>query len=515
MQKRLFRLLIIIVPTCLALVPFAIAGAPSIPVWFTEVASTGVSPEVTEIEAALLSRINSADTSIEVAIYDFNRDHIRDALISAHQRGVQVRVVTDDEARFHINSYVPYYQALESAGISIVDDNREADIMHNKFAVFDSEVLWTGSMNWSDNGVSKNTNNALVITDTTIAQTYLAEFNQMYLDGKFSIHKTEIPTNTFEYNGIDLEVHFSPEGNALDEIVQEVISATESIYFAVFFFTSDELRDALIDAHNRGVTVVGIWDKLGASNAFSDDEFLCEAGIQIKIENWKGKNHHKYLVIDATGANPRTVTGSMNLSNAGDRDNDENTIIIWDASVTTQFKNNWDEMYDSLPEDTACLEEAQPNSTAIYLPVITNPIDPNAEPTPTPTPSPTPTQTPTPEPSANVEIVRIVYDPDGSDVDGELIEITNSGNVSADMTNWIIEDEAGIQFTFPSFTLNPSSSVSVWVKSGSNDAQNLYWGRGSSVWNNNGDSAFLLDEIDGNIIDSCSYEGGQSQANCQ
>ena len=102
MQKRLAKLLFLILPAALSLLPFMTVGAPSIPIWFTEVGATDVSTEVTEIEAALLSRINGAEESINIAIYDFNRDSLRDALIAAHQRGVTVKVITDDEAREHI-----------------------------------------------------------------------------------------------------------------------------------------------------------------------------------------------------------------------------------------------------------------------------------------------------------------------------------------------------------------------------------------------------------------------------
>jgi hypothetical protein len=33
----------------------------------------------------------------------------------------------------------------------------------------------------------------------------------------------------------------------------------------------------------------------------------------------------------------------------------------------------------------------------------------------------------------------------------------------------------------------------VWVKAGTNDAGNLYWGAGSVIWNNTGDCAYLRD----------------------
>src|SRR5690606_18160561 len=103
----------------------------------------------------------------------------------------------------------------------------------------------------------------------------------------------------------------SPTDQVMAEIIAEVQSATESISFAIFYLTFDELRDALIERANAGGDVRGVWDQLGASNAYSDDESLCAAGIPIKIETFAGKMHNKFMVIDANGPDPRVITGSM------------------------------------------------------------------------------------------------------------------------------------------------------------------------------------------------------------
>ena len=61
--------------------PMTAAVAPGPLVYFTDnAASTGTSPDITIMEQALLDQLNAATASIDVAIYDFNRDSIRDAL---------------------------------------------------------------------------------------------------------------------------------------------------------------------------------------------------------------------------------------------------------------------------------------------------------------------------------------------------------------------------------------------------------------------------------------------------
>jgi len=47
--------------------------------------------------------------------------------------------------------YAPYYSALVVAGIPVISDT-VSSIQHNKFAVIDGMITWSGSTNWTDTG---------------------------------------------------------------------------------------------------------------------------------------------------------------------------------------------------------------------------------------------------------------------------------------------------------------------------------------------------------------------------
>jgi hypothetical protein len=87
-------------------------------------------------------------------------------------------------------------------------------------------------------------------------------------------------------------------------------------------------------------------------------------------------------------------------------------------------------------------------------------------------------------------ITNIVYDPPGSDVEGENVIIVNPRTAPLTMTNCTLRDESNHIFTFPSFILAGGAQVRIWTKSGVNDDSNLYWRRRQAVWNNPGDRAF-------------------------
>lgn len=87
----------------------------------------------------------------------------------------------------------------------------------------------------------------------------------------------------------------------------------------------------------------------------------------------------------------------------------------------------------------------------------------------------------------------------------EWVEISNIGNVDAELANWTLKDNTTIHiFTFPTFMFQVGAKLKVHTESGTNTQTDLYWGYKSSIWNNNGDEATLKDKS-GNVVDKYSY----------
>ena len=111
--------------------------------------------------------------------------------------------------------------------------------------------------------------------------------------------------------------------------------------------------------------------------------------------------------------------------------------------------------------------------------------------------------------SADIGIGHIEYDAPGNDhenLNGEWVEVTNNGTVAQAMGGWVLKDEsASHRYRFPSsFTLGPGTSVRVFTGCGPDSATELHWCNGGAVWNNDGDTAFVLDP-NGNIVAQKSY----------
>ena len=110
------------------------------------------------------------------------------------------------------------------------------------------------------------------------------------------------------------------------------------------------------------------------------------------------------------------------------------------------------------------------------------------------------------------EIGHIRYDAAGNDnnnLNDEWVELTNAGSGSLDLTGWAVKDEsASHRYHFPAgFTLAAGATVRLHTGCGTDTATTLFWcNQGSAVWNNSGDTVFLLDP-NGNVVASQSYTG--------
>lgn len=86
----------------------------------------------------------------------------------------------------------------------------------------------------------------------------------------------------------------------------------------------------------------------------------------------------------------------------------------------------------------------------------------------------------------------------------EWVEITNEGGDIVELTGFTLKDEANHIFTFPQMILLPGTNVRVYTGSGINTTDTLFWGLSETVWNDDGDAAFLRDPT-GAIVDTFNY----------
>jgi len=356
-----------------------------------------------QICASLLEQINASVVSIDFAVYGMrNQTILLDALLEAKERGVQVRGVVDRDSN-GLNYYTSTDDWVEQL-VAVRDDyfseeqpgegwfgGREDPcprpegrqgplqclaydfgsnwilaehassedfssesggsssnlLMHNKFFIFDNQSVWTGSTNISDTGTGGyNANIAVVVSSSEIAARYTIEFESMW-SGRFHGDKPPSQSMPVLIGEDQISVYFSPQDDAMVKGILPLIAASkETVNVSVFYLTDKRVTAELLAAHRRGVQVRIILDATAAQNGYSKHEVLRLAGVPVKVETWGGKMHMKSASIDGT----HLIVGSMNWTGAGNRTNDENTLIISSAELAAAHNRQFEVLWASIED---------------------------------------------------------------------------------------------------------------------------------------------------------------------
>lgn len=290
------------------------------------------------VEQGLVTAINQAQRTLDIAIYELDLEPVADAVLAARDRGVTVRLVTDSDTLAEDDALI----RLEKEKIPIVPDQRSS-IMHNKFVVVDGRAVWTGSWNFTRNDTFRNNNNAIYIQSPELASNYTAEFEEMFSQKSFG--PTSLAITKFARLQIGdtlLETCFAPEDKCDELLISRINQAQQSIRFMAFSFTHADIGKAVRDRAKAGVTVQGVFETRGSETASS------EFGQKKKdnLDVWQDGNpytmHHKVFIIDEQ----MVVMGSFNFSTNAARSNDENMLIIHNPDIARQYLEEFNRVYN-------------------------------------------------------------------------------------------------------------------------------------------------------------------------
>jgi len=288
-------------------------------------------------DGPLVAAIDSARVSVDMAAYSLSLNSVRDALLRAYKRGLQVRVVMESDNMSRADP-----QFLKDAGIPMLGDRRQG-LMHDKFVVIDRSEVWMGSMNFTDSGTYKDNNNLMRIRSTKIAEDYTTEFNEMFVNDKFGrdvVAATPNPRVTL--NGTPVEIYFSPDDHVQSAILPLLQNAQSSIYFMAYSFTADPLGEAIRQRAAAGVKVSGVMEAdQVASNIGTEYDPFRAAGLDVHLDGNSGQMHHKVMIIDGE----IVVVGSYNFTASAETTNDENVLIIYDSEIAAQFLHEFQRVY--------------------------------------------------------------------------------------------------------------------------------------------------------------------------
>lgn len=298
------------------------------------------------LDEMLAAEILAAQESVDVAAFDLDSEPIVNALIEMEKRGIPVRVVTDTT-----NADQSSIRRLRRNGISVPEDKRRA-LMHNKFMVIDGHIVWTGSMNYTSNGVYCNNNNLVRFDSPELALNYITEMDEMYIDRSFGPTSPEnTPSTRLNIEGVTVENYFAPETEISPLIGRLVARAEEEILFMAFSFTDNIIGEALLGRADAGVPVRGVFETTGSDTVYSFYPYMEAtelANLDVRRDGNPRIMHHKVFIIDRE----TVLLGSFNFSESANYKNDENIVIVHDPEFAAQFVAEFERVWQETQPDT-------------------------------------------------------------------------------------------------------------------------------------------------------------------
>jgi phosphatidylserine/phosphatidylglycerophosphate/cardiolipin synthase-like enzyme len=336
----------------------SVAALPPVPVVvFHGLSIAGVQFSRTgRIPVSLAAAIDKTSRTLRLSIYDLRLPDVASALLRAKARGVDVRLVYDDS---HTTPASPEYQSLLAGGIPvrILKGAGSFGIMHNKFAVFDGELLATGSFNWTDSADQKNFENAIFRSDASLAEGYTKYWDWMWALARDPAAPSAAPkpgappadpaTPVAFAGGRYPRYAFSPQGGLEDLLVDAIGRSKRTIDVAIFSLYSQRVVDALIAAKGRGVAVRVAAD-VSQTRRSQPMLALSKSGAGVRLSSGPGGGgvlHHKFVLFDGV----LLMTGSYNFSANAELYNFENdlfsTVPGEAAAYGAEFAAVWDQAH--------------------------------------------------------------------------------------------------------------------------------------------------------------------------
>ena len=343
----------------------------------------------------VLAWINQAEQTLHIHIYQFHSDVLAEALINAHERGVEVTVTIDAGdtwwTEYELDQNRGIAVALLQAGIDVrwfgESYNGPYAYLHSKIAVRDGTSVWIGSGNWKQSslpvtGEAGNREWGMILDNQEFAQLVLEhlladeEVDRMYLT---DVSLSDKPDGWTLDQGIGL-IGQTTEPIDVDATAELIVcpdmcieglsglieSSDEEILLSLQYLDLDwsygwgenPIISSLQQAAERGVTI-----RLILNGAFLDGDI--QTSIDLMNEEWNAtlgydtaavimspdefitKLHNKGAIIDGE----KVLISSINWGDSALIRNREMGIVLSNQDIAQVYRNSWLSDWNRLSED--------------------------------------------------------------------------------------------------------------------------------------------------------------------
>lgn len=342
------------------------------------------------LQEALIAYVDAAQKgeTLHLFVYEFEKDSFLDALKRAKTRGVKLQIIYDavlhstkDKKTGKVKQEGPSLKSIpkmKTFGFSAKSVSRGRtgaglNISHNKFMVLagkdgKAKRVWTGSTNWTDNGIYGQTNVGHAVVNPTLAQQYLDWHQAIWKTSNMSsadarkavLNLTHLPPK--DQAGSFLMLSQRKTIEAVTECANRVKAAGKMVCFTAPFAMHNDLETALVGTPAQ---VFGLLNKdgvVGEELHKAPNTLLAAAAALDKVtalEIWQKEGHQeamhhsgvfihtKIILVDPLSETPVVITGSANFSVNSSKNNDENQLfIVGEKEVADIYLGEFMRMFD-------------------------------------------------------------------------------------------------------------------------------------------------------------------------
>jgi cardiolipin synthase len=277
----------------------------------------------------ILDAIDGATKSLRIKMFIFTDPSLLDAVIAAHRRGVNVRIMLNPKRRNGVSENDETRSKLEAAGIEVRDSNPAFDVTHEKSMVVDDKTAFVKSLNWQTKNLTSTRDYAIITRHA---------------------HEVEEIINGFEADWSRQDFASRHliwcRGNGRERITQFINQAKHSLWLQNERYQDQMIIECLVRAKERGVKVHVM---ARPPHTLKKDKLIEGVGglrilndIGVKVRKLKKlKLHAKMLLADGE----RAIIGSINLAPGSFDSRRELAIEVDDKHIVDRLhqivKRDW------------------------------------------------------------------------------------------------------------------------------------------------------------------------------
>lgn len=249
----------------------------------------------------LLDAVAAARKSIRIKMFIFTDPALLAAVIDAHRRGVEVRVMLNPARRSGEDENAESRKTLEAGGVEVKDSNPKFDLTHEKSMVVDDATAYVMSLNWEGENFTHSRDYAVVTQHKPEVDEIIECFDADWLRKDFD------PGTTTQLIWCNL--------NGRNRIAEFIDSAKHTLFLQNERYQDEVIIERLTRAARRGVKIHVLArpaHSLKANKLVEGIEglrILADVGAKVHKLHLL-KLHAKMMLAD----HERAIVGSINLA---------------------------------------------------------------------------------------------------------------------------------------------------------------------------------------------------------